>query len=169
MSIFPATDLVSDVARAADPQRLNAAVTRLADLSSKKVRPEEFADLVRGQAAPNASATPDVLRAAPASVRVSTAPGKIANVRANEVTEKFEAYILQTFLQTMLPQSDQALFGRGAAGGVWRSMLAEQLGDQIARAGGVGLQKMLDRAFASRAGAEPADIADVRRSNRVAG
>ncbi|PWB81684.1 MAG: flagellar biosynthesis protein FlgJ [Methylocystaceae bacterium] len=159
MSIFPATDLVAEVARAADPRRLNAAVTRLADLSSRKVKPEEFANLVEGasgavKSAPPASsagATVDVSYGPAAGGGVRSSSGSIESARASDVTEKFEAYIIQTCLQTILPQSEQGLFGRGTAGGVWRSMVAEQLGNQIAKAGGVGLHKMLDQHLARHA------------------
>lgn len=157
MSIFPATDLVSEVAHAADPQRLDAAVTRLTELSSARVRSkEDFGNLIDGVGeasisaarGANSSATPDVVAVARAQAGAlsSARPG---HARASDVIEKFEAYIIQTSLETLLPRSE-GLFGQSTAGGVWRSMIAEQLGNQIAKAGGVGLHKMLDQHWARR-------------------
>lgn len=96
MSIFPATDLVTEVVRAADPQRLNAAVTRFADLSSKNARPEDFASLVEGakcvsksEAAPSAAATYSFLHTPTVSSGASSVAGTIKNARVNDATEKF--------------------------------------------------------------------------------
>ncbi len=36
------------------------------------------------------------------------------------------------------------MYGKGNAGGIWKSMLAEQIGTQIAKAGGIGIAKMLN-------------------------
>ncbi len=156
MSIFPATDLVSEVARAANPQKLNAAVTRLSELSSARIRSkEDFANLIDGvgdasMSAARGSATPDVVAVAPGRTAALSSAKSGQNARASDATEKFEAYIIQTCLETILPRSEQGVFGQGTAGGVWRSMIAEQLGNQIAKAGGVGLHKMLDQHWAHR-------------------
>jgi Rod binding domain-containing protein len=62
---------------------------------------------------------------------------------ADDVYRKFEAFILQTFVETMLPKNSEELFGKGTAGGVWKSMLAEQLGSQLAKGNGIGIAKQL--------------------------
>ena len=51
--------------------------------------------------------------------------------------------MLQTFIQSMLPKNAQHVFGKGTAGEVWKSMLAEKLGAEIARSGQVGIAKRL--------------------------
>ena len=56
---------------------------------------------------------------------------------------QLEAFVLQSFIQSMLPQNSQGFFGKGTAGEVWKSMLAEKLGAQIASSGQVGLAKRL--------------------------
>jgi Rod binding domain-containing protein len=45
-------------------------------------------------------------------------------------------------------------FGKGVAGDVWRSMLAEQLGNAVAKSGGVGIAKFL---AAAHPGEAPSD------------
>ena len=70
-------------------------------------------------------------------VRVIKAPA------SGEVYRKFEAFILQTFVETMLPKESEEVFGKGTAGGVWKSMLAEQLGAQLAKGNGIGIAKQL--------------------------
>ena len=39
----------------------------------------------------------------------------------------------------MLPKNAESVFGSGTAGGIWKSMLAEKLADQISRSGGIGI------------------------------
>jgi len=147
MSIFPAVDLVTDVAHAADPRKLSAAMKRLTDVSDGRATTGvQFASALR-----SAAAAPAPRHAAPAPTpgHAASAPARGAPAEtdspASAAARKFEAYIIQSFLEIVLPKEDQGAYGHGAAGGVWRSMMAEQLGTQIAKAGGVGLQKMLDR------------------------
>nr|WP_281375067.1 rod-binding protein [Methylobacterium fujisawaense] len=44
----------------------------------------------------------------------------------------------------MLPQGASAVYGKGNAGAIWKSMLAEQLGAQLAKAGGIGIARMIE-------------------------
>jgi len=43
----------------------------------------------------------------------------------------------------MLPKDSSNVFGQGTAGDMWRSMLAEQVAQQIAKSGALGLAKRL--------------------------
>src|SRR5258708_33015375 len=54
----------------------------------------------------------------------------------------------------MLPRGSAVNFGKGVAGDVWRSMLAEQLGTAVAKSGGVGIAKFL---AAAHPGEAPSD------------
>lgn len=56
---------------------------------------------------------------------------------------QFEAFFLQSFIQSIMPQESSEVFGEGTAGEVWKSMLAEKLGMQFAEAGGIGIAKMI--------------------------
>jgi Rod binding domain-containing protein len=68
---------------------------------------------------------------------------------------KFEAFVLQTFIESMLPRGSAVNFGQGVAGDVWRSMLAEQLGTAVAKSGGVGIAKFLVAAHPGDAPSDP--------------
>ena len=43
---------------------------------------------------------------------------------------QLEALVLQTFIQSMLPKNATHVFGKGIAGDIWKSMLAEKLGQR---------------------------------------
>jgi peptidoglycan hydrolase FlgJ len=158
MSIFPAVDLVTDVAQAADPQKRSAAVARLGELSSARLRSDdEFARLV---AAPRHS--PGTTQTnAPAMRTGASAVGAMQKAAsAANAAESFEGFVIQTCLETILPKGEDGLFGHGAAGSAWRSMMAEQIGRQIAKAGGLGMRAVLLRDLEHRAGGQ----GDVRQS-----
>ena len=59
------------------------------------------------------------------------------------VYRKFEAFILQMFVESMLPKDASDVFGKGTAGTIWRSMLAEQIGNEMAKGNGIGIAKQL--------------------------
>lgn len=56
---------------------------------------------------------------------------------------QFEAFFLQSFIQSILPQEATEVFGEGTAGEVWKSMMAEKMAMQFAEAGGIGIAKMI--------------------------
>jgi hypothetical protein len=60
-------------------------------------------------------------------------------------SQQFESFVLRTFVESMLPQEDSGYFGTGTAGKIWKSMLAERIGDEMAQSGGIGIAKMLDQ------------------------
>lgn len=116
MALSAAGDLVLDVVRAADPAAAEAARTRLASFAAG-TRDATFS-VAETPAPPSpagqASATPDAFA-------------------------RFEAMVLQSFLQTMLPKDTESVYGGGMAGEMWQSLLAEQLGATMARRGGIGI------------------------------
>lgn len=59
--------------------------------------------------------------------------------------QKFESFVLQTFVENMLPSENSSFFGEGTAGKIWKSMLAERIGEEMARAGGIGIADMLKK------------------------
>lgn len=64
------------------------------------------------------------------------------------VAQEFEAFVLQSFVETMLPGQPDNVFGKGTAGALWKSMLAEQIAREIARSGGIGIARMVERELA---------------------
>lgn len=75
-------------------------------------------------------------QAAPArpAGKIETKPGPLV---------QFEAFFLQSFIQSIMPQDATAVYGEGTAGDVWKSMMAEKIALQVAEAGGVGIAKMI--------------------------
>ena len=141
MSIAPPSDIIFDVAQAADPQRLQAATTKLNALAtSSGGAAVDFQTLLASAATRPAAAAPKPSMSSPAFAgHAATLNPQMSPYR------KFEAVLLQTFVQEMLPK-DAHLFGDAASGDAVRSMLAEQLADQLAKSGRIGIARMIEKA-----------------------
>ena len=143
MIVTATPDLVLDVLDAADPVTQRAATAKLDALKSDT----DFAatmDAEVGKAKAAAADQSATKVSEPQSGTVNGAPVQVIKAPASgEVYRKFEAFILQTFVETMLPKESEEVFGKGTAGGVWKSMLAEQLGAQLAKGKGIGIAKQL--------------------------
>lgn len=140
MAISPPSDIVNDVARAADPARYQAAAQRLLDGASA-VDGASFEDAVKsvaGQPLMTSGADVYTLRN---SLRNDAESASAA--RTKKAHQELEAYILQTFVESMLPKDAENTYGKGNAGSIWKSMMAEQIGAQISRVGGIGIAKQL--------------------------
>jgi flagellar protein FlgJ len=137
MSIFPATDIISDVARAADPQKARAAFARLASMSPDRN------EAANGRKFSISLGPRTTLTASGAASFVPDA--RPPQAEKLSVTQKFEAFLLQNWLETLLPKEESGSFGNGPGANVWRSMMAEQLGQQLASADCLGLNKLLER------------------------
>jgi hypothetical protein len=141
MSISPPSDIILDVVRAADPVREQRAMARLSRMA---VAENESFDQVLGA---GSEALAAAKTAAPADPRPSIAAPAMPPTTAVSAAEKafrgFEAMALASMIEAAMPQEGSAVFGSGTAGHVWKSMLAEQLGTQMAEAGGIGIAKQL--------------------------
>ena len=78
----------------------------------------------------------------PAGPVAGSRPGAKTATKPGPLVQ-FEAFVLQSFIQSIMPQEATAVFGEGTAGEVWKSMLAEKIAMQVAEAGGVGIAKMI--------------------------
>jgi hypothetical protein len=117
MTLASLPDIVLDVANAANPQRAAAAAKRLASDGGPAFAP--------------AVAQPQQ----PVETRATqTAP--------QSPYAQFERFILQTFIDAMLPK-DGAAFGKGFAGGVWKSFMADAVAGQMAKGESLGLASAL--------------------------
>lgn len=125
MSINPPTDIVLDVVRAADPARRAEAAGRLVRLAN------EGGDF---------TATLDEVNPVPTrSVAVAeVSRAKAGPADAAKAYQGFEGMVLSTFVEYAFPK-DSTAFGAGMAGSVWRSMLAQQIGAEMAAGGGIGI------------------------------
>jgi len=138
MGISLPTDIVLDVAKAADPAKYQAAAKRLSEMSGT-AGGADFANMIDGAGRRFLSHVPVDPYGLRTSLRNETA--LVETSKKNDPYQQFEAFILQNFIETMLPKDSEEVFGKGTAGGVWKSMLAEQIGTQIAKAGGIGVAK----------------------------
>lgn len=125
MATSPPGDIIMDVMRAAEPSALEAARERLqAFAANKSGNAGEFAAM-------EASLRPAGSR--PAFASAST------GAQGNDTYVQFEAMVLQSFIQSMLPEDSESAFGSGMAGDMWKSMMAEQLATTMAKRGGIGI------------------------------
>ena len=79
-------------------------------------------------------------------------PNPSRSTKAKKAHQEFEAFVLQTFVESMLPKDAENTYGKGSAGSIWKSMMAEQIGAQLSRAGGIGIAKHI---LGSRKAAHP--------------
>jgi peptidoglycan hydrolase FlgJ len=157
MSIVLPYDIVSDVLNAADPASARAAAANLSRLSPIDeagfgvVLGSREADAAAAGVSTDAGAASTL--PAGANLGAMSRPATPGGGPQPSAYLKFEAFVLQAFFETMLPRNQES-FGKGTAGEVWRSMLAEQFGTQVAKMGGIGIARMLAAAHPS-AGTPP--------------
>lgn len=133
MSIAPVSDIVLDVAAAADPVRRREAVDRLSRLATGDAAPPDtFA------AALGAKAAPVPMGDLRFGGRIEPFAAVIRRNDPSQVYRDFEAVFLQTYVEAMLPKDD-GLFGDAASSGPDRAMFAEQVAKQLARSGRIGI------------------------------
>lgn len=170
MAISPPSDIVLDVARAADPMRQQVAFDRLQRIGSGAAG-TQFAAAV-DEAAPTAAA-PGLAGAR--EKFASLAPAKFATAanapqtKSAKTLQQFEAQVISTFIEQMMPEASANNFGSGTSGNVWRSMLSEQIANQVAKAGGLGIREKVEAAIAARSGSDPSAAAGsaVAAANKV--
>jgi peptidoglycan hydrolase FlgJ len=147
VSISPPSDIILDVARAADPERYRVAADRLTRIGSvSSSEKTDFAAIFGALTGPNTPSATATLNAQAQSVadRMARAEwhGNSANggpASAEKAQRDLEGILLQNVIESILPKDSGGLYGGGVAGGMWRSVLAEHIGKQIARAGGIGI------------------------------
>ncbi|ARO28708.1 flagellar protein FlgJ [Rhizobium sp. NXC14] len=136
MAISPPSDLVLDVVKAADPMEVQAAQEKL------KANRAAFAATSLAENGKGFSNTVDVLD----HIGQKSGLSNIQNRAKTEVPEsyrKFEAMVLQNFVKSMLPSESEDVYGKGATGDIWKGMMAEQLGNTMAKGDGIGIAKQM--------------------------
>lgn len=150
LSIAPPSDIVLDVAQAADPQRLQAATARLARLAAgAPAGSDDFRVALNTIQAGLPSAAP--LGASPA---IPDDRPTHVQTSSSSPYQKFELMVLQNFVEAMLPKDD-GLFGDAASADACRSMMADQLATQLAKSGKIGIAQTIERAHRNPVGATP--------------
>jgi len=156
MSISPPTDIVLDVLNNADPAALEVAQAKLkagkatAEAQRLASTDESFAAIMRVD--PTADAH-----------KIKHRLDGVEKQKVPETYRKFEAMVLQNFIKTMLPDSEE-VYGKGASGEIWKGMMAEQIANEIAKEGGVGIAEKLMQNGTTKTDAEKAEM---NRSDRM--
>jgi hypothetical protein len=176
LAISPPSDIVLDVARAVDPAELAAARTQLAERARAGVAGTAFPDV-----SANGGASVEAAAKNMADMRFTghaNADNAGKSGKTPEAYRKFEAAVLQNFMQSMMPKDNEAVYGKGLAGDMWKSELAKQLGTVLSERGGVGIANRLlkdhymvgDKKVALTGASEGArkDEADMKRMLSVA-
>lgn len=164
MAISPPSDIILDVARAADPLQYRAAVeklTRIANGAMSAVSANGFEEALGLTDSAAAGAGTVGVETVGAETVEAAATNVGADLRGRFASQasgadgspyrQFEAFVLQSFVQSILPKEAEHVFGDGLAGGFWKSMLAEQIAKQLADAGGVGIADAIAPAQSARA------------------
>ncbi|MFK0384918.1 rod-binding protein [Rhizobium sp. RM] len=133
MAISVISDLVMDVVRAADPQQVQVAQEKL------KANKAAFAATSLADAGKGFGAAVDVLDSAASKAGLGDTDIRAKRTEVPETYRKFEASVLQSFVSSMLPKETEDVYGKGNAGEIWKSMMAEQIADVISKEGGVGI------------------------------
>ncbi len=149
MAINPGADLISEALSAAEPQRARAAEERLSQLGAQD-SPDAppFDSLLAAQGSLESAP----LSSAAALARVGNSG--LFSVKSGNPYQQLEVTVLKTFLESMLPEKANAVFGTGFAGGVWKSMLAQALAEAAGQSGVAGIARTLEeRARKKKSGA----------------
>ena len=145
MALNLPSDIVLEVARAADPEAARSVTSRLTQLGETAgTQSGDFSQVLDGLRPPPS----DVWQKASqwTAPEIHDQSGTTRPSGRAQVYQHFEAMILQNLFQLMMPQDSEGIFGKGTAGEMWKSMLAEQLGTQVAKSDRSGL---FSRLFAS--------------------
>ena len=134
MSIKPPSDILLDVARAADPVKSSAATERLVRLASDgSVDNTQFSDVLSNVDAPRAARLPAIAEPRFADMQ----PEKAKDAAETKAYQGISALLLENLVENMLPDSDE-FFGSEAGAGIWRSMLAQELGTSLSKSVDLG-------------------------------
>ncbi len=165
MSISPPSDLILDVMKAADPQRVQEAALRLKDMVAARAAAAEtgagkwkeslrmagFSPAGAGRkiSAPHPDAASGTRSPADSTTNMAVTQARTrpqdAVRRMREGYAALEGVVLENMLDGMLGGSGSSVFGEGLAGEYWKSMMARAIASQVARRGGMGLAEALVR------------------------
>lgn len=143
MSINPPSDIVLGVARAADPGAYRAAAERLERVGTTSAS-SVAQPVQQPTSAMKLSAQEQVKGVAPPSRSHETTRSlpKAPDEKA-KAYEQFEGFLLQTFVEAMLPKNAPNVFGSGPAGDIWKSMMAQYLAKEMAESTKFGIAEQI--------------------------
>ena len=134
MAISPPSDIVLDVLNNADPSRLEVAQAQL--------KANQSVAEARRLASTDASFDANFTKGVDDTHNIKHRLDGVHKKDVPETYRKFEAMVLQNFIKTMLPESEE-VYGKGASGEIWKGMMAEKIAEEIAKDGGIGIAESL--------------------------
>ncbi len=137
---FP-SDLIMDAVAAADPEKARRAADRLAATGAGEPQTAFDTSVVQNQATGN-----PIFQSLQA---LQTAAKPSSHKAPMQPEKQFEAAIMKSFVESMLPQKADSVFGAGFAGGVCKSFLAETLSQCLSARGGIGIAAMITKRVAT--------------------
>ncbi|AQS40924.1 MAG: Flagellar rod assembly protein FlgJ [Candidatus Tokpelaia hoelldobleri] len=140
MAITPPSDLILDVAQAVDPLQYRASVEKLSRTRSASATAAEMADASFAQLAAIENNTP---RQAAAMSDGNMQATETGSRKSAEAYQKFEAFMLQKFVEEMFTTDTPSVFGSGAGSDYWKSLMAEMIAGEVAKGGGIGIASVL--------------------------
>jgi len=148
MAIQPPSDLLLDVTRAADPTRAATVLQKLNQLAADGgASGADFASALQQTESPTSASSALLQTRVGDQIQPAIDP-------ADKAKTKFEAVLLSSMIQEMMPKdAPEAFGGSGFSGDMWKSLLAEKMADQIAKSGSLGLGRRLFSGGASAASA----------------
>jgi Rod binding domain-containing protein len=145
MAIKPSSDILLEVLQAADPARAQAVTQRLVALGAGEADAgDDFTKALDAAAQPAIDGPEIAPYAGGMRDRLANlSPAMTSDQKAARVETDFEASMLKTFVDAILPKDEADVYGQGTAGDIWKSMLADQIARQIAKSGAFGISKRL--------------------------
>lgn len=135
--------LCSQLIRAADPMAFDFGSDILVD-AMRAAKPTAADDVrVAGVSRAEAQTQSEAAHTPFRNALIGGGEGAKIAGREETVLRKFEATVLTTFIQHMLPKNADSVFGEGLSGDMWKSQMAEQIATQLAERGGIGIADRL--------------------------
>lgn len=136
MSIQPISDIILDVAMAADPAKVSAAKQRLSELGGTSAS-GSFGEVLSAQTGETSTRWSPL-----AEARFFSAPTGVAikeKASMDQARRGLETLVAKMLVESMLPKEGGTFFGKDNAGGVWRSMLADKIAAEMTKGKGLGI------------------------------
>lgn len=84
-------------------------------------------------------------RSIAAGLNMAGPAGRVEQAKLKEVAQEFEAILISVLLKEVRMTKSDGLFTGGLAHDIYRQLFDEQVAKAMARSGGLGLGKMLER------------------------
>lgn len=133
MAVSVISDIVMDVVRAADPSEVQVAQAKL------RSNQAAFAASSLAETGNGFAANVDRINSAESRAGLGNVNTRVNRQEIPDTYRQFEASVLQTFVQNMMPNESEDIYGKGNAGEIYKGMMAEQFAKSIAESGGIGI------------------------------